>query len=153
MPQALQQLSAAATPAAITTQHGLIWNTIEDFLTYGLPTPTNNWIGLTSSQYTAWLKQTTGLAYFSNGMASFGMSIGQQTFNGPLGTTAGSGGAFIPSPQFAALGAGGWHWHAAGANGGVCRRPPRSVGCPSRRVGSTRRARPSPPGSRPPPSW
>ena len=47
-------------------------------------------------------------------MASFGMSIGQQTFNGPLGTTAGSGGAFIPSPQFAALGAGGWHWHATG---------------------------------------
>ncbi len=114
VPQALQQLSAAATPAAITTQHGLIWNTIEDFLTYGLPTPTNNWIGLSSSQYTVWLKQTTGLAYFSNGMASFGMSIGQQTFNGPLGTTAGSGGAFIPSPQFAALGAGGWHWHAAG---------------------------------------
>ncbi|MGO9151684.1 PPE family protein [Mycobacterium sp.] len=112
VPQALHQLSSAA-PAAITTQHGLIWNTIEDFLTYGLPTPTNNWIGLTSSQYTVWLKQTTGLAYFSNGMASFGMSIGQQTFNGPLGTTAGSGGAFIPSPQFAALGAGGWHWHAA----------------------------------------
>jgi PPE-repeat protein len=114
VPQALQQLSAAVTPAAITTQHGLIWNTIEDFLTYGLPTPTNNWIGLSSSQYTVWLKQTTGLAYFSNGMASFGMSIGQQTFNGPLGTTAGSGGAFIPSPQFAALGAGGWQWHAAG---------------------------------------
>jgi PPE-repeat protein len=112
VPQALQQLSAAAAPAA-TTQHGLIWNTIEDFLTYGLPTPTNNWIGLAPSQYTVWLKQTTGLAYFSNGMASFGMSIGQQAFNGPLGTTAGSGGAFIPSPQFAALGAGGWSWHAA----------------------------------------
>ena len=36
------------------------------------------------------------------------MSIGQQLFNGPLGTTAGSDGAFIPSPQYAALGAGGW---------------------------------------------
>jgi PPE-repeat protein len=116
VPQALQQLSAAATPAAITTQHGLVWNTIENFLTYGLPTPTNNWIGLASPQYQVWLKQTTGLAYFSNGMASFGMSIGQQTFNGPLGTTAGSGGAFIPSPQFAALGAGGWHFHAGGAS-------------------------------------
>jgi PPE-repeat protein len=113
VPQALQQLSAA--PAAITTQHGLLWNTIEDFLTYGLPTPTNNWIGLAPGQYTAILKQTTGLAYFSNGMASFGWSIGQQTFNGALGTTAGSGGAFIPSPQFAALGAGGWHFHAAGS--------------------------------------
>ena len=31
-----------------------------------------------------------------------------------MGTTAGSGGAFIPSPQFAALGAGGWHFHGAG---------------------------------------
>ncbi|WP_163645834.1 PPE family protein [Mycobacterium conspicuum] len=110
VPQALHQL--AASPAAITTQHGLVWNTIEDFLTYGLPTPTNNWIGLAPGQYTAILKQTLQ-AYFGLGVANFGWSIGQQTFNGPLGTTAGSGGAFIPSPQFAALGAGGWHFHAA----------------------------------------
>jgi PPE-repeat protein len=112
VPQALQQLSAA--PAAAITQHGLIWNTIQDFLTYGLPTPTNNWIGLAPGQYTAILKQTLQ-AYFAVGLANFGWSIGQQTFNGALGTTAGSGGAFIPSPQFAALGAGGWHFHAAGS--------------------------------------
>jgi PPE-repeat protein len=112
VPQALQQLSAA--PAAITTQHGLVWNTIQDFLTYGLPTPTNNWIGLAPGQYTAIIKQTLQ-AYFAVGIGNFGWSIGQQTFNGPLGTTAGSGGAFIPSPQFAALGAGGWHFHAAGS--------------------------------------
>jgi PPE-repeat protein len=111
VPQALHQLAAA--PAAITTQHGLVWNTIEDFLTYGLPTPTNNWIGLAPGQYTAIIKQTLQ-AYFAVGIANFGWSIGQQTFNGPLGTTAGSGGAFIPSPQFAALGAGGWHFHGAG---------------------------------------
>ena len=111
VPQALQQLSAAAAPAA--TQHGLIWNTIQDFLTFGLPTPTNNWIGLAPGQYTAIIKQTLQ-AYFAIGIGNFGWSIGQQTFNGALGTTAGSGGAFIPSPQFAALGAGGWHWHAAG---------------------------------------
>jgi PPE-repeat protein len=110
VPQALQHLSAA--PAAITTQHGLVWNTIQDFLTYGLPTPTNNWIGLAPGQYTAIIKQTLQ-AYFAVGIGNFGWSIGQQTFNGPLGTTAGAGGAFIPSPQFAALGAGGWHWHAA----------------------------------------
>ncbi len=112
VPQALHQLAAA--PAAITTQHGLLWNTIEDFLTYGLPTPTNNWIGLAPGQYTAIIKQTLQ-AYFAVGIGNFGWSIGQQTFNGALGTTAGSGGAFIPSPQFAALGAGGWHFHAAGA--------------------------------------
>jgi PPE-repeat protein len=108
VPQALHQLAAA--PAAITTQHGLVWNTIEDFLTYGLPTPTNNWIGLAPGQYTAIIKQTLQ-AYFAVGIGNFGWSIGQQTFNGPLGTTAGAGGAFIPSPQFAALGAGGWHFH------------------------------------------
>ena len=110
VPQALQQLSVA--PAQIT-QNGLIYNTIHNFLTMGLPTPTNNWIGLAPGQYTAIIKQTLQ-AYFAIGIANFGWSIGQQTFNGPLGTTAGAGGAFIPSPQFAALGAGGWHWHAAG---------------------------------------
>jgi len=110
VPQALQQLSVA--PAQIT-QNGLIYNTIHDFLTMGLPTPTNNWIGLAPGQYTAIIKQTLQ-AYFAVGIGNFGWSIGQQTFNGALGTTAGSGGAFIPSPQFAALGAGGWHWHAAG---------------------------------------
>jgi PPE-repeat protein len=111
VPQALTQLSLA--PAAATDSHGLIWNTIQDFLTFGLPTPANNWIGLAPGQYNAIIKQTLQ-AYFAIGIANFGWSIGQQTFNGPLGTTAGSGGAFIPSPQFAALGAGGWHWHAAG---------------------------------------
>jgi PPE-repeat protein len=109
VPQALQQLSVA--PAQIT-QNGLIYNTIHDFLTMGLPTPTNNWIGLAPGQYTAIIKQTLQ-AYFAVGIGNFGWSIGQQTFNGPLGTTAGAGGAFIPSPQFAALGAGGWSWHAA----------------------------------------
>ncbi len=112
VPQALHQLAAA--PAAITTQHGLLWNTIQDFLTYGLPTPTNNWIGLAPGQYTAIIKQTLQ-AYFAVGIGNFGYSIGQQTYNGPLGTTAGSGGAFEPSPEFAALGAGGWHFHGAGA--------------------------------------
>ncbi len=110
VPQALQQLSVA--PAQIT-QNGLIYNTIHDFLTMGLPTPTNNWIGLAPGQYTAIIKQTLQ-AYFAIGIGNFGWSIGQQAFHGALGTTAGSGGAFIPSPQFAALGAGGWHWHAAG---------------------------------------
>jgi PPE-repeat protein len=107
-----QLLSGAATqqlgvsPAAIT-QNGLIYNTIHDFLTMGLPTPTNNWIGLAPGQFTAIVKQTLQ-AYFGLGIGNFGWSIGQQTFNGPLGTTAGAGGAFIPSPAFAALSAGGW---------------------------------------------
>jgi PPE-repeat protein len=106
--------AAQAAPAA-TTRGPFTWlqNLIRGLATDGLPTPTSSWWGVSTSAYNAFLKQTTGLAYFSNGMANFGWSIGQQTFNGPLGTTAGSAGAFIPTPQFAALGAGGWTWHAA----------------------------------------
>ena len=105
VPQALQQLSLA--PAASTTQGGLIWNTITDFLKYGLPTPENNWAGIVPANYTTIFKQTLQ-AYFGLGIGNFGWSIGQQAYNGPLGSTAGSGGAWYPSPQFAALGAGGW---------------------------------------------
>ncbi len=105
---------AAQAPAAATTgPFTWLTNLLNGLATDGLPTPTSPWWGVSSSAYNAILKQTTGLAYFSNGMASFGMSIGQQTFNGPLGTTAGSGGAFIPTPQFAALGASGWSFHPA----------------------------------------
>ena len=100
-PNALQQL---ATPAATSTTPGpFTWltNTIRDFLTYGLPTPTNNWLGLASPQYTAILKQTlTG--YFEAGIANFSLSIGQQLTFG-TGATAGAGGAWYPTPQFAGL--------------------------------------------------
>ncbi len=115
-----QLLSSAAQPLASSSAAtdlpwplSLVYNTINDFLTMGLPTPTNNWIGLSSTWYNAILKQTLQ-AYFGVGIGSFGLQIGQQLFNGPLGTTAGAGGAFIPSPQFAALGAGGWSFGHAG---------------------------------------
>ncbi len=119
-----QLLSSAATPAQSLASStaatdlpwplSLIYNTVNDFLTQGLPTPTNNWIGLASSQYTTILKQTLQ-AYFGLGIGNFGFSIGQQLFNGPLGSTAGAAGAFIPSPQFSALGAGGWTFGHLGA--------------------------------------
>ncbi len=51
-----------------------------------------------------------GLAYFGIGMPQFFASINQQLTTG-LGTTAGAGGAWFPTPQFASLGAGGWHFH------------------------------------------
>jgi PPE-repeat protein len=107
VPQALQQLAAA--PAA-AVEPNFIWNTIQDFFLYGLPTPTNNWAGLTPANYTAVIKQTLQ-GYFANGIGAFGSQIGQQLFNG-LGTTAGGSGAWYPTPQFAALGAGGWHFHS-----------------------------------------
>ena len=95
------QAAATAAPAAADPPAA----------TFGLPTPSTPWWQLTPSNYNTIFKQTLQ-AYFGVGVANFGWSIGQQTFNGPLGTTAGSAGAFIPTPQFAALGAGGWTWHA-----------------------------------------
>ncbi|WP_310766377.1 PPE family protein [Mycobacterium sp. Z3061] len=77
-----------------------------------LPTPENNWAGLYPGMYTA-IRQTLQ-AYFGVGIGNFGWSIAQQLQPG-LGTTAGSGGAWYPTPQFAALGAGGWNFHS-GAN-------------------------------------
>jgi PPE-repeat protein len=108
-PAAPQVSSAATTP---TGPLSWLWNTINGFLTQGLPTPTNNWLGLVPANYSTILKQTLQ-AYFGVGLAAFGTSIGQQLFNGPVGTTAGAQGAFFVTPQFAALGAGGWSWHGA----------------------------------------
>ena len=95
------QAAATAAPAAADPPAA----------TFGLPTPSTPWWQLGPGNYNTIFKQTLQ-AYFGVGVANFGWSIGQQTFNGPLGTTAGSAGAFIPTPQFAALGAGGWTWHA-----------------------------------------
>ncbi|MCV7093450.1 PPE family protein [Mycobacterium interjectum] len=111
-PEALQQLSSPTASAA----QGLIWNTIQGFLKYGLPTPTNNWLGLTPPNYITVFKQTLQ-AYFGVGVANFAYSIGQQLTFGS-GTTAGSGGAWYPTPQFFGLhfeGVGGVAAHTAGA--------------------------------------
>jgi PPE-repeat protein len=57
-------------------------------------------LGLSNSNLNA-LRQAFQ-AYFGVGLGQFGASIGQQTTFG-LGTTAGSGGAWYPTPQFAGL--------------------------------------------------
>ena len=74
----------------------LIYNTYSNY-------PSGGWLGLglTNANITTVLKQTFQ-AYFAVGMGKFGASIGQQTTFG-LGTTAGSGGAWYPTPQFAGL--------------------------------------------------
>ncbi|RAU89734.1 hypothetical protein DQP58_25870 [Mycobacterium colombiense] len=110
-PQALTATTQAVTQASTTTasQPGpFTWlqNLIDGFLQYGLPTPTNNYAGLNTGMYGTLLKQTTGLAYFSNGITSFWSSIAQQLISGPGGSTAGAGGAWYPTPQFASLGLG-----------------------------------------------
>jgi PPE-repeat protein len=109
-PQALTATTQAVTQASTTTSEPgpLTWLTsaIQNFQESGLPTPTNNYLGLNPSLYTVLLKQNTGLAYFSNGITSFWSSIAQQLISGPGGSTAGAGGAWYPTPQFASLGLG-----------------------------------------------
>lgn len=122
---ALPQLGRhiAAAPAAATSDVVIIADTtITTVPMLGwLPTPDNNWAGLYPGMYTA-IRQTLQ-AYFGVGIANFGWSIAQQLQPG-LGTTAGSGGAWYPTPQFAALGAGGWNYHGgAGLSAGVASAP------------------------------
>lgn len=110
LPRAAQQLAIAPAAASPSDVFHIVDTEIGDALLLGwLPTPDNNWAGLYPGMYNA-LRQTLQ-AYFGIGLANFGWSIGQQLFPG-LGTTAGSGGAWYPTPQFAALGAGGWHFHS-----------------------------------------
>jgi PPE-repeat protein len=105
VPQALQQMSSSA---AASSSHYFIWNTIADFFKYGLPTPTNNWAGLTPPNYTTVFKQALQ-AYFGVGVGNFGWNIGQQLTFG-AGSTAGGAGSWYPTPQF-----GGLHLGAMGA--------------------------------------
>ncbi|OBH36639.1 hypothetical protein A5692_10215 [Mycobacterium sp. E342] len=93
-PQTAQQVTTAATTGTTTG------TSVQDVL----PSPTN-WWSLTPGNYTAIIKQTLQ-AYFGVGIGNFGWSIGQQLTFGPGGATAGAGGAWFPTPQFAQLGLG-----------------------------------------------
>jgi PPE-repeat protein len=108
VPQLLQQLS---NWTAQNWPFTLIQSQIQAFLTYGLPTPTNNWIGLAPGQYNAFRQAFQ--AYFGTGIVQFWAAIAQQITFGPGGTTAGAAGAWFPTPQFAGL-----HLGAVGGLGG-----------------------------------
>ena len=90
--------SGATTPATgfFPWLHELIKNTIANYPTGGLG------LGFTNANLNS-LRQIFQ-AYFGVGLGNFGWSIGQQTTFG-VGTTAGAGGAWYPTPQFAGLGA------------------------------------------------
>ncbi|KKC04501.1 PPE family protein [Mycobacterium nebraskense] len=105
--QAVEQVSSSATTSTSSTTS----TTSSTSSTSG-----SGLFGLTSANYSTLLKQTTGLAYFSAGLSNFGMSIGQQLTTGPGGTTAGAGGAWFPTPQFAHLGLGNLGGQAVSAN-------------------------------------
>ena len=102
-PQALsatapQAAQSTGTSAALTTGSSTSLQNV-------LPTPSTWWWQLGPGDYTAIIKQTLQ-AYFGVGLANFGWSIGQQLTFGPGGATAGAGGAWFPTPQFAQLGLG-----------------------------------------------
>ncbi|WP_281426163.1 PPE family protein [Mycobacterium spongiae] len=105
---AAQQLAVSPAAASSPGVWEILQNQVRNFMTYGLPTPNNNYAGLNPEMYNT-LRQTLQ-AYFGVGLGNFGWSIAQQLQTG-LGTTAGSSGAWYPTPEFAALGAGGWNWH------------------------------------------
>jgi len=92
-------VTTAATPPTFTGPYAwleqLIYNTYSQYPTGGLG------LGLNTTSLTAVLKQTLQ-AYFGVGLGQFSASIAQQLTFG-TGTTAGSGGAWYPTPQFAGL--------------------------------------------------
>ncbi|OBI08138.1 hypothetical protein A5714_21650, partial [Mycobacterium sp. E2462] len=102
----MQQLATTAAAADDPGPFTWLQNLIQDLIGFGLPTPNNNFLGLNPTLYNVIFKLTSGLAYFSNGIANFGWSIGQQLTFGPGGATVGAGGAWFPTPQFASLGLG-----------------------------------------------
>jgi len=126
--QALQQLSSGALASPLNPYN---WWIVQQFA------------NLNVTNRTALSRGTVGLAYFSTGIMSFFGSIAQQTTFGPGGATAGAGGAWYATPQFAGLHlgavAGGAGSHAGGRR--ICPRPPRSGGCRCRRLGPAHPAR------------
>ena len=119
IPETLRQLALQAV-SFYTFKNwpfSMLQSQLQDFIKYGFWTPTNNWIGIPATPssgvnplYNAgrqWLQ-----AYFGVGLGNFGWSIGQQTTFGPGGATAGAGGAWYPTPQFAGL-------HLGAVGGGI----------------------------------
>jgi PPE-repeat protein len=95
--------TASTTSAALPTPTGpfaWFWIMLQNtFTNY----PSGAWgLGFNTSNLTALLRNEQ-LAYFSAGMTNSFLSIGQQLTFG-TGTTAGAGGAWYPTPQFAGLG-------------------------------------------------
>ena len=112
VPQLLQQLATASPPSLSTVKTGL-----QQFLG-AIPNGTNPFsVDVPQNWATPILKQTLQ-AYFGVGIGNFGWSIGQQLTSGPGGATAGAGGAWYPTPQFAGLHLGGAYGVNAVSGGG-----------------------------------
>jgi PPE-repeat protein len=97
IPSLLQELSSSVSAISLNPSQWWIVQALD-----------STWGTISASGRQAIFRTFPGLAYFGTGMMSFFGSINQQLATG-LGTTAGAGGAWFPTPQFASLGAGGWH--------------------------------------------
>ncbi|ORW91008.1 hypothetical protein AWB92_19330 [Mycobacterium sp. IEC1808] len=118
IPQALQQLALQQVSSYTFTNwpFSMLQQQLQSFLKYGLPTATNDWFGIRNNGLAFPSSGISPLgneirqfaqAYFGVGIGNFGWSIGQQLTFGPGGATAGAGGAWFPTPQFAGLHLGG----------------------------------------------
>jgi PPE-repeat protein len=110
-PSTSAQTTASTTTAtttftatsATTTTTGPLATWLQQFIQNTLAnTPPGAYgLGLTNANLNS-LRQAVS-AYFGVGLGNFGWSIGQQLTFGPGGATAGAGGAWYPTPQFAGL--------------------------------------------------
>ena len=99
VPQALPQLSSAAVSSSDTAATSSL-----PFPFSLLPTPSTPWWQVTPADYQVILRNTLQI-YNWFGLPYFAYGIQQQLTYG-VGTTAGTGGGFYATPQFAALGVG-----------------------------------------------
>ncbi len=95
-----------AAPPKTTNSAGVVAQAVASV---SWPNPNDWWLvrllgSITPTERTT-IVRLLGQSYFATGMAQFFASIAQQLTFGPGGTTAGSGGAWYPTPQFAGLGA------------------------------------------------
>ena len=98
--------TATTTTGATTTTTSSLVTWLQEFIQNTLANnpPGAFGLGLTNANLNT-LRQVFQ-AYFGVGLGNFGWSMLQQTTFGPGGATAGAGGAWYPTPQFAGLGGG-----------------------------------------------
>jgi PPE-repeat protein len=98
--------TATTTTGATTTTSSSLVTWLQEFIQNTLADNPPGAFGLGLTNANLMTLRYTFQAYFGVGLGNFGWSIGQQSTFGPGGATAGAGGAWYPTPQFAGLGGG-----------------------------------------------
>ncbi|CFH21549.1 PPE family protein [Mycobacterium tuberculosis] len=107
-PKTTNSAGVVAQVAAVAAMPGLLQR-LSSVASVSWSNPNDWWLvrllgSITPTERTT-IVRLLGQSYLATGMAQFFASIAQQLTFGPGGTTAGSGGAWYPTPQFAGLGA------------------------------------------------